>query len=169
MGACKEVIRPTKVIELMEPKMPGNRTLDFTHLDYWSLTPLQREALVQRIIREAHAEQARAIRAGLRTSVVWLRKLVVTAGTALARLGRAYADQRRYRRQMAELHALSDYELKDIGLRRSEIYWVVHHGREIPAARAPEQRHRIIRPDPVTTSARPPEPKRRGKDTPAAA
>jgi uncharacterized protein YjiS (DUF1127 family) len=150
--------------------MSGNERFDFTNVDYWSLSPLQREALVQRIIREAHAEQAKALRAALRTLVAWLRKLTVAAGAAVARLGRAYADRRRYGRQMAELQALSDYELKDIGLRRSEIYWVVRHGREMPAERAPDQRHRIIRPDPMTaTTARPRDPKRRPQDTPAAA
>jgi uncharacterized protein YjiS (DUF1127 family) len=109
------------------------------------------------------------MRTALRRLVAWLGKLTVATGAAVARLGRAYADRRRYGRQMAELNALSDYELKDIGLRRSEIYWVVHHGREIPDARAPEQRHRIIRRDPVATTAKPPEPKRRAKDRPAAA
>jgi uncharacterized protein YjiS (DUF1127 family) len=149
--------------------MSGNRNFDFARFDYWSLSPQQRDALVQRIIREAHAEQARAVRAALRTLVVWLWKLTIAAGTVVARLGRAYADQRRYGQQMAELNGLSDHELKDIGLRRSEIYWVVRHGREFPAARAPDQRPRIIRPERVATTARPPEPKRRGKDTPAAA
>jgi len=148
--------------------MFGNNRFDFTHLDFWSLSPLQRDALVQRMIREARAEQARAVRTALRSVVVRLRTLVVRAGSAVARLGRAYADQRRYGRQMAELNALSDHELKDIGMRRSEIYWVVRHGRETPAARAPEQRHRLIRPERVATTAKP-EPKRRAKDTPAAA
>jgi uncharacterized protein YjiS (DUF1127 family) len=149
--------------------MSGNERFDFTNVDYWSLGPLQREALVQRIIREAHAEQAKVMRAALRTLVARLGKLTVAAGAAVARLGRAYADRRRYGRQMAELNALSDYELKDIGLRRSEIYWVVHHGREIPDARAPEQRHRIIRRDPIATTGKPPDLKRRAKDRPAAA
>jgi uncharacterized protein YjiS (DUF1127 family) len=152
----------------MEPEMSGNKKFDFTNVDYSSLTPPQREALVQLIIREAHAERARAVRAAFRASVLWLWRLTVAAGRAVARLGRAYADRRRYGRQMAELNALTDYELKDIGLRRSEIYWVVHHGREAAAARAPEQRPRIVRRDPLATTVRSRDP-RRAKDTPAAA
>jgi uncharacterized protein YjiS (DUF1127 family) len=154
----------------MEPEMPGNSEFDVTLVDYQSLSPRQREVLVQRIIRQAHAEQARAIRAALRTMVMWLRSLVIMTGTALVRWWRAYADGRRYRKQMAELQELSDRDLKDIGVRRSEIYWVVHHGREIPDVGVAEKRPRIIRADPMAaTSAKAPGAKRRVRETPAAA
>jgi hypothetical protein len=55
-------------------------------------------------------------------------------------------------------------------MRRSEIYWVVHNGRDIPAVRVPEQRARIVRPDPMTaTTARPAESRRHAHGTAAAA
>jgi uncharacterized protein YjiS (DUF1127 family) len=150
--------------------MPGNRNFDFTDLDRRSLTPQQREILVQRIMREARAERAKEIRTALRAALAWLGKLTLAAGHAFTRLGRAYADRRRCARQMAELEALGDRELKDMGVRRSEIYWVVHHGREVPAAHAPETCGRIIRPGPpAATTARRPGTKRSGQDTPVAA
>jgi uncharacterized protein YjiS (DUF1127 family) len=154
----------------MEQTMPGNRTFDFTFIDDQSLSPQQREALVQRVIREARADRARAIQGAVRSLPAWLWKAVSATGSAIARLGRAFADRRRHGRQMAELQALSDYELKDIGMRRSEIYWVVHNGRDIPAVRVPEQRARIVRPDPMTaTTARPAESRRHAHGTAAAA
>jgi uncharacterized protein YjiS (DUF1127 family) len=154
----------------MELKMPGNRTFDITGFDDQPLSPQQRGALVQRVIREARADRARAIRGAVRSLPARLWRAVTATGSAIARLGRAFADRRRHGRQMAELQGLTDYELKDIGLRRSEIYWVVHHGRDIPAVRSPEKRVRIIRPDPMTaTTARPAEAKRRAHGTAAAA
>ena len=51
---------------------------------------------------------------------------------ALRNVWRVYAEQRRRRKAMADLQALSDDALKDIGVRRSEIYWVIHHGRYEP-------------------------------------
>ena len=79
-------------------------------------------------------------------------------------------DQRRYGRQIAELQALSDHELKDIGVRRSEIYWVVHHGRELPVVRTPEKARRAVHADPVTVpAARLVKPKRPVTETRSAA
>ena len=154
----------------MELTMPGNRTFDFAGTDFHSFSLQQRDALVQRVIREARAERARAVRGALRGLPAWLWKAVTATGSAIARLGRAFADRRRHGRQMAELQALTDYELKDIGLRRSEIYWVVHNGRDVPAVRVPEKRVRIIRPDPMTaTTARLAEARRRAEGTAAAA
>jgi uncharacterized protein YjiS (DUF1127 family) len=58
-----------------------------------------------------------------------IRDLAIHVVAALGRWRRAHADRRERRRAMAELAALSDHALKDIGLRRSEIYSVVNHGR----------------------------------------
>lgn len=53
---------------------------------------------------------------------------------ALVRWRQARAKRRQRLRAMAELGALSDLELKDIGVYRSEIHWVVNHGRHAPPA-----------------------------------
>jgi uncharacterized protein YjiS (DUF1127 family) len=68
---------------------------------------------------------------------------------ALSRWWQAYATWERRRRAMARLHALSDRELKDIGVRRSEIYWVAHHGRYEPPTRARGRKLPAIPADPV--------------------
>jgi uncharacterized protein YjiS (DUF1127 family) len=65
-----------------------------------------------------------------------VRHLAIDVVAALVRWWRAQADRRQRRRAMAQLGALSDLALKDIGVRRSEIYWVVTHGRHDPPARA---------------------------------
>ena len=64
------------------------------------------------------------------------RRRAVRASAAATAWWRAYCDRRRRRMAIAELQALSDRELNDIGVRRSEIYWVVHHGPEDRRARA---------------------------------
>jgi uncharacterized protein YjiS (DUF1127 family) len=50
---------------------------------------------------------------------------------ALVRWWRAHADRRQRLRAMGALAAMSDRQLKDIGVHRSEIYWAVNHGRRV--------------------------------------
>ena len=57
--------------------------------------------------------------------------LAMQALAALVRWRRARAVRRQRLRAMAQLGALSDLELKDIGVYRSEIQWVVNHGRHV--------------------------------------
>jgi uncharacterized protein YjiS (DUF1127 family) len=147
------VVKTHEVTASMELTMSGNTKFDFTNLDYQSLSPQQREALVRGIIRQAQADRARAMRAALRKPAAWLWNVATMVAKALVRVGAAYVDQRRYGRQIAELQGLSDHELKDIGVRRSEIYWVVHHGRELPVARTLERPRRPIPADPASVSA----------------
>jgi len=47
---------------------------------------------------------------------------------ALVRWRQARAVGRQRRRAMAQLEGLTDLELRDIGVSRSAIYWVVNHG-----------------------------------------
>jgi len=150
--------------------MSGHFEFDFTHGNFHSLPAREQDALIQHVIREAKADRARAMRAVLRKPVVWLWNAATWLAKALVRLGAAYVDQRRYGRQIAELQALSDYELKDMGIRRSEIYWVVHHGRELPELRAPAKPRLAVHADPVTAPAhRPVRPKRPVTQTRSAA
>jgi uncharacterized protein YjiS (DUF1127 family) len=79
-----------------------------------------------RIIRRAEAARAQALRdlAG-----VILRPLRIAAWAVAATAGkwwRAYALRRERRRAVRELRALDDRTLRDIGVNRSEIDWVVY-------------------------------------------
>ena len=64
-----------------------------------------------------------------------VRHLAIHVVAALVRWRRAHAERSQRRRAMAQLAAFTDLELKDIGVRRSEIYWVVNHGRYAPPTR----------------------------------
>ena len=79
----------------------------------------------QQIIRRAEAARARALR-GLVEAV--LRGLRTAARAVFAAAGnwwRAYVRRRERNAAVRELHALDDRTLKDIGVNRSEIEWVV--------------------------------------------
>ena len=70
------------------------------------------------------------------------RKILLTLTAAATAWWRAYYDRHRRRQAIAELEAFSDRELNDIGVRRSEIDWAVHHGiwrRPLPKATAQVQ------------------------------
>ena len=89
------------------------------------LTYDQWERRKQQIIRRAEVARARALR-GLVDAV--LRGLRTAAGAVAATAGkwwRAYALRRERNAAVRELHALDDRTLKDIGINRSEIWWVV--------------------------------------------
>src|SRR5262249_14556556 len=98
---------------------------------YNGLAPGEWDKARARIIRRAEAARAQALRdlAG-----VVLRPLRIAAraaaapGAAAARAAgwwRASARRGERNAAMRELHALDDRELKDIGITRSEIWWVV--------------------------------------------
>ena len=127
--------------------MPGNDELDGEPFDYRTLTVRQREVLRREIERRAALERAKALRAMFRLgwsaslrAATALRNVThrCAARTAALVAGwwRAYECQRQRRADIAALHAFSDLELKDIGVRRAEISWVVDHGRELPGRRS---------------------------------
>jgi uncharacterized protein YjiS (DUF1127 family) len=92
---------------------------------YNRLTPEEWERARQRIIRRAEAARAQALR-DLTGAV--LRPLRAAAGAVAAAAGswwHAYALRRERNAAVRELHALDDRTLKDIGVNRCEIEWVV--------------------------------------------
>jgi uncharacterized protein YjiS (DUF1127 family) len=154
----------------MEIQMPGNSGLHFGPIEYRSLSPQEQSLLVQRLIRQAKIDRAKAIRALLTRLLGWLGRVALNIGALFAREYRAYAARRRYRLAMAELNALSDRDLKDIGVRRSEIHWAVQHGRTIPDAPAPEPAVRTVQAEtPAMTSPKARRPTRPVHDTRRAA
>ena len=90
------------------------------------LTYEQWERRKQQIVRRAEVARARALR-GLVGGV--LRGLRTAASAVAATAGkwwRAYALRRERNAAVRELRSLDDRSLKDIGINRSEIEWVVH-------------------------------------------
>jgi uncharacterized protein YjiS (DUF1127 family) len=109
---------------------------DKSALDYRGLTPEQWQRERQRILSRAQAARAQALRQVAGTVVHPLQVILAGAAAALhdlaegaaARAGkwwRAYALRRERNAAVRELHALDDRTLKDIGVSRSEIEWVV--------------------------------------------
>jgi len=124
-----------------------------------ALTPAEQSALVQSKIREAHAMRALAIRGALRA--VWRATARITwrfgrtAATALAAALEGYWDRHRRRLAAAQLHAMDDRMLQDIGLRRSEIDFVVS-GVDDPTRRPRRADLARRRKDPVSRRPSPP-------------
>ena len=134
--------------------MPGHDRLDFERLDYRTLSVEQWDMLRRHIAGRAERARAQALRALFRLLWSALRRLALAlrdGAVATAGWWRAYAEERRRRQAMAELHGFSDRELKDLGVRRSEIYWVVHHGRVEPIPRVTSPP--IASPDPDPAAA----------------
>jgi uncharacterized protein YjiS (DUF1127 family) len=91
-------------------------------------SPLTPDEL-QKITRQAHAGQARALRALLRRSAQRLSSTLTGLGAAASGALNTVGEWRQRRRARAELGGLSDVMLKDIGVCRSEIPWLAQHGR----------------------------------------
>jgi uncharacterized protein YjiS (DUF1127 family) len=99
--------------------------IDENAFNYNGLTPEQWERARQRIVRRAEAARAQALR-DLAGAV--LRPLRTAAWAVAATAGKwwhAYALRRERNAAVWELRALDDRTLKDIGINRSEIEWVV--------------------------------------------
>jgi uncharacterized protein YjiS (DUF1127 family) len=108
-------------------------------IDYRGLRSDQRQRVTQHVIRHAQAARAQASHdlddAGLRTlqaaaggGAVIIRALAKAVLAAAGKWWRAYNIRRAHIAAVRELHALDDRTLRDIGLSRSEIEWVVVHG-----------------------------------------
>jgi uncharacterized protein YjiS (DUF1127 family) len=107
-------------------------------IDYRGLTPDQRQRVIQPVIRHAQAVQAphdlggaglRTLQAAAGGGGAIIRALAKAAIAAAGKWWRAHTIRRARIAAVRELHALNDRTLRDIGLGRSEIEWVVVHGR----------------------------------------
>jgi uncharacterized protein YjiS (DUF1127 family) len=106
----------------MEAVMPKDFTIGLETPDYRAMPPARWDALKLRLVERGKLERSLALHAMLRRVSEWPSR----ARCALVRMARSYALRRRRRANMAQLDALDDRALWDIGLRRCEIPSVVY-------------------------------------------
>jgi uncharacterized protein YjiS (DUF1127 family) len=107
----------------MEADMAARNEFDFETMDYRSLTPEQVGRLHREVMAAARAERVRLAKVVVRWLATRLPRAIATWAREQWRTYRRWRDRRA---AAAELHRLTDYELRDIGLRRSEIYAAVN-------------------------------------------
>jgi uncharacterized protein YjiS (DUF1127 family) len=120
----------------MEADMAHHSEFDFSQFDFHAQTPERQRIVVRTVIRQAHADRAEEIAALARAgwqgisriaAYAWRagRFLGQTGGTVAMTLWRGYRERRQRRIAAAQLHAMDDRALRDIGLRRGEIEFVL--------------------------------------------
>ena len=114
--------------------------IDFSAIDYETLTPAQWNAVKQAALRRGRACRAEAIRAAVAGLRAWLRM-------TMARL-------RARRAAITALAGLDDRVLKDIGVRRCEIVSLVQWGGRDDTRLPRPVTQRAIWPPSRTSSAR---------------
>jgi uncharacterized protein YjiS (DUF1127 family) len=109
--------------------------IDVNALNYNGLQPKQWDRLRRQAVHRAHLARGRALRDLIGGGVRALRAAAAsallgaaaeTAVTTVGKWWRAYALWRERKRAVRELRALDDRTLRDIGVSRSEIEWVVY-------------------------------------------
>jgi uncharacterized protein YjiS (DUF1127 family) len=109
-------------------------------IDYRGLRSDQRQSVAQHVISHPQAARAQASHdlggAGMRTllaAAAIIRALAKAVIAAAGKWWRTHTIRRAHIAAIRELHALDDRTLRDIGVSRSEIEWVVVYGRDAPA------------------------------------
>jgi uncharacterized protein YjiS (DUF1127 family) len=108
-----------------------HETFETVSIDVRSLSPAQRTALKLRLVREAHAARARAMQqvlARVFRRPHWLQPAVAVIRRALDKARTAHVCRRDRLKGLAQLRAMADHELRDIGLSRSDIRGAVWSG-----------------------------------------
>jgi uncharacterized protein YjiS (DUF1127 family) len=109
--------------------------IDGNAFDYKRLPPEQWDTLRRQVMHRAHVERARALRHVIAGGVRALRAAAISAliralaEATIATAGkwwRGYALWRERKAAVRQLRALDDRTLRDIGVNRSEIDWVVY-------------------------------------------
>ena len=99
---------------------------DLQTLDYRALTPEQWAALKARLIEQARRNRNADLRATAGKIFAGPERLLRVGLRVFARARRAVLAARRRRAAVAALSALDDRSLRDIGIRRGEIFSAVH-------------------------------------------
>jgi len=147
---------------------------DGNAFDYNGLTSQEWERAKQRIIHRAEAARAQALRAIagavlrlLQAAASGAVATIRTAATAVAgtagKWWRAYALRRERNAAVRELRALDDRTLKDIGINRSEIEWVVEGRDDTRSRDATIAANRSRRRDSAAGTSMTPRPQRSAK------
>ena len=122
--------------------MPKTSEPDFLHFDD-AMTLEQRQAVREVLKRRGSARRTQYRRVVFLRLRRALQSIVASGGRAawsvgaglaafLVRRWRTYVVEWRRLRDVARLHAMSDRDLKDIGVPRSEIDWATRYGRSHP-------------------------------------
>jgi uncharacterized protein YjiS (DUF1127 family) len=120
----------------MEAEMAPRTEFDFSTLDYQALSPAERSAVVHEVVRGARVARGQEIAAVARAAwqgvsrtgtFGWraLRSAGHSVSTATMAALQRHLERRRLRRAAAQLYAMDDRALRDIGLRRGEIEFAV--------------------------------------------
>lgn len=116
--------------------MPRRFDVDRYLRDYHTLTPSQREAVIRLVVRDAKEERAETLRRAGRVLAVWSWRGAGRGLNGIRQIGgaarrltlagwRRYQLRRRRRLAAIRLHGMDDRMLKDIGLNRGDIDYVV--------------------------------------------
>jgi len=127
------------------------------------LTHDQWERRKQQIIRRAESARARALRGLLYAVLRGLRTAAWAAAAAAGNWWRAHLHRRERNAAVRELRALDDRALKDIGINRSEIEWVVDGEDATRLRDATIAANRSRRRDPTAGAGTAPRPQPSGK------
>jgi uncharacterized protein YjiS (DUF1127 family) len=113
--------------------MLDDRRFDLQTLDFRALGEREWAELKARLERRARAERNAAMRAMTAAAVTGLRRWIGRLAATVAREWQAYRAEQARRAALKQLNSLDDRDLKDIGLRRCEIYTAVyrHNARRV--------------------------------------
>jgi uncharacterized protein YjiS (DUF1127 family) len=109
--------------------------IDENAFDYRRLSPEQWDTLKRQLMHRAHVARAQTLRdvidggvRALRTAAIstFIRALAEATITTAGKWWRGYALWRERKAAVRQLRALDDRTLRDIGVNRSEIEWVVY-------------------------------------------
>src|SRR5262252_2042319 len=120
-----------RILKRRQPKALYVATIGWTT----GFAPDQRQRVMQLVIRDAQAPHdpggagLRALQAAAGGGAAIIRLLAKAVIAEAGNWWRTYTIRRARIAAVRELHALDDRTLSDIGVSRSEIEWVVVHGR----------------------------------------
>ena len=101
----------------------GSRDFDTT--DYRAMTPAQWTAFKDGILHEARLNRSKALAALVKRALRAIGAAAAASGAYIAAIWTGYAAWRMARSDFAQLSALDDHTLKDIGIARTEIESIV--------------------------------------------